>query len=136
MSCLLGSATPDGWLWARITDAARSFIGPANTSRGCANETSSRPIVTVRLAIKLPPLPSDKHTKYSCRLLRIKPRQARTSSVEVRSFALFINNHSAAFRHPARQHMQLFFIELVGYVYRWTNRRKPNEVFGGRECDV
>jgi hypothetical protein len=47
-------------------------------------------MVTVLRATSRPPLSSDKHTKYSCFLLRIKPRYPSMSSEEVRGFVLSV----------------------------------------------
>ena len=48
-----GVGSPDGWLWHRITDAARDTIAAQNTSRGCTSDELSIPRV---IASGAPPI--------------------------------------------------------------------------------
>ena len=65
MSCGLASRDPDGWLCTQMTDAARSVIAPANTSRGWTRLWLRIPIVITRLWITSPAPESEIQIKCS-----------------------------------------------------------------------
>lgn len=136
VSSLLGDGFPEGWLCAITTLAALSFSGPANTSRGCAKAISSRPMVTVRRLMTCPALSSDRQTKYSCRLWRMKFRYGSKSSAGGGRLVLLIDHHQAIARHPAREHVQLFAFKLVSNVDTVANGWYTDKVVGSRECYI
>ena len=45
-SSVLGSELPEGWLWTRITDTARSSMAWTNVSLGCTKVWFTRPVVS------------------------------------------------------------------------------------------
>lgn len=133
ISLRLGRGSPDGWLCATITLAARSFSGPAKTSRGCTSEDVSVPIVTTRRTMRRFPLSKDKQRIYSCFLVRMNLRCGRMSSVLASGLALSIHHHHAIFWHPTCQYMKLFAFEAVGYIDYPTIGRRTYKIISYRK---
>lgn len=71
LSAVLGSRLPLGWLWVMITDAARSVMTSAKTSRGWTRLAVRVPMVMMRLAMRRLAPSSVRQTKYACFLSRI-----------------------------------------------------------------
>ncbi|OQC69173.1 MAG: hypothetical protein BWX50_01048 [Euryarchaeota archaeon ADurb.Bin009] len=80
ISWVEGSRVPEGWLWTSMTDAARSVIASAKTSRGWTRLWFRIPMVTTRRLITSPAPLSVMQKKYSCFLSRHSLTSGSTSS--------------------------------------------------------
>lgn len=136
ISALLGLASPDGWLCATTTLAARSLRGAANTSLGCINDEVSVPIATTRRAIRRHPLSSDRQRTYSCFLVRMNFKCGSMSSVVISGELLYIKHDPAAFRHPSRHEIQPLSGNFASHAQSSASRRYAYAIARFHKCNI